>query len=231
MRVLIGIQARSGSTRLPRKAFELISGRMMLDRVIESAKAAARFIDKAGHRCSFAVLTPTGDPIVEEFSPRVEIVEGPEMDVLARYAVAVERYNPDSLIRITGDCPLLPASLIAYVHNLATTRGYDYISNCDERFRSSIDGADVEVLSRRLFDFLSEHARVPYDREHVTPFVRRTPPEWARMGFAYNHFDLSGIKLSVDTREDLDAVRKHFETSYAKLQEAQKVYGKAIHRL
>src|SRR5688500_7503846 len=114
MKVMIGIQARSGSTRLPRKAFELISGRTMMDRVIEAARAASRFIEDKGHRCSVVVLTPKGDPIVAEFSPRVDVVEGPEQDVLARYRIAVETYNPDWIIRITGDCPLLPASLVAY---------------------------------------------------------------------------------------------------------------------
>jgi spore coat polysaccharide biosynthesis protein SpsF len=232
MKILIAIQARSGSTRLPRKAFEMISGRMMLDRVIEACKFAGRSIEKGGHKAAVAVLTPAGDPIVQEFGARVEIVEGPEHDVLERYAVAVERYNPELTVRVTGDCPLIPAPLIAYMTNLAINNGYDYISNCDERFRTSIDGSDCEVISRRLFEHAAEFAVKPYDREHVTPFIRRSPPEWARLALAVNHYDLSNIKLSVDTPEDLEAVRKAFEGSFSKYQEAIKVYGKgAIHRL
>jgi spore coat polysaccharide biosynthesis protein SpsF (cytidylyltransferase family) len=232
MKVLIGIQARSGSTRLPRKAFELISGRMMLDRVVEACKNAAGFIEKSGHRCSVAVLTPTGDPIVREFSPRVDVVEGPEMDVLGRYAVAVEKYDPEMTIRVTGDCPLIPPALISYMLGLAFKNNYDYLSNCDERFRTSIDGADVEVISRRLFEYCADAAVEAYDREHVTPLIRRAPPVWARLGLAVNHYDLSAIKLSVDTPDDLENVRKHFETAYSKLQGAMKIYGKgAIHRL
>jgi spore coat polysaccharide biosynthesis protein SpsF (cytidylyltransferase family) len=232
LRVLIGIQARSGSTRLPRKAFEMISGRMMLDRVIEAGKFAAANLEKNGHKAIVAVLTPTNDPIVQEFRSRVEIVEGPEHDVLARYQVAAEKYDPELTVRITGDCPLIPAPLITYLTNLAINKGYDYISNADERFRTAIDGADCEVISRRLLDHTAELATRPHDREHVTPFIRRTPPEWARLGLAWNHFDLSGIKLSVDTQEDLERVRQAFETSFAKYQEAAKIYGKgAIHRL
>lgn len=232
MKILIGIQARSGSTRLPRKAFEMISGRMMLDRVVEACKSAAGNLERRGHKCTVAVLTPEGDPIVQEFKTRATIEQGPEHDVLKRYELAFNKYEPDLLVRVTGDCPLIPPPLISHLTELAITKGYDYMSNVDDRFRTSIDGADCEVISARLFDVLAEHARTPYDREHVTPFVRRSPPEWAKLGIALNHFDVSDIKLSVDTPEDLDRVRKAFETQFQKYQEAVRVYGKGgIHRL
>lgn len=230
--VLIGIQARSGSQRLPRKAFEPIGGRMMLDRVIDACKFAALRIQKNGHKCDVVVLTPEGDPIVEEFSPRVSIVEGPEHDVLARYGVALDKYAPDIAVRITGDCPFIPPQIISHFVNIAEANGYDYLSNTDERFRTSIDGSDCEVISARLFAHTVAFASKPYDREHVTTFMRRSPPEWARMATAVNNFDVSHIKLSVDTQEDLDRARKVFDSTYAKLQEASRVYGKGmIHRL
>lgn len=232
MKVLIGIQARSGSTRLPRKAFEMISGRMMLDRVIEACKSAAAYLEKGGHKAHVAVLTPFGDPIVDEFKNRVEIIQGDEQDVLGRYAVGMNLHRPDYLIRITGDCPLIPPQLITHLFQIAANNGYDYISNSDERVRTSIDGADCEVISARMFDHTEKMARKGYDREHVTPYMRREPPEWAKPGFAINSFDLSGIKLSVDTQEDLERVRKHFESQFGKYQEAVKIYGKrATHRL
>lgn len=231
-KVLIGIQARSGSTRLPRKAFEMIGGRTMLDRVIDACKYAAARMEKSGVTAHVAVLTPAGDPIVGEFSPRVDVVEGSEHDVLARYGTALQRYKPDLAVRITGDCPFIPAPLIAYLTGLAVTNGYDYISNCDERFRTSIDGSDCEVISARLFDYALECATKPYDREHVTPFMRRSPPPWARLATAVNHFDISHIKLSVDTEEDLERARRVFDMTFAKQQEAAKVYGKGgVHRL
>jgi spore coat polysaccharide biosynthesis protein SpsF (cytidylyltransferase family) len=233
MRVLIGIQARSGSTRLPRKAFELIAGRTMLDRVVDTCRYAAQQIDKASNRCDVAVLTPTGDPIAAEFANRVDIVEGPERDVLARYKIAMDDYQPDYLVRITGDCPLIPGSLITYMTTVGIAKGYDYYSNSDERFRTSIDGSDCEIISRRAFDYAAANATTPYDREHVTPFIRREQlPAGMRKGLAFNNFDMSDVKLSVDTPEDLERVRRAYEGSFIKYQEAVKVYGRgAIHRL
>ena len=232
MNVLIGIQARSGSTRLPRKAFELISGKTTLDRVVDTCKHAADMVENFGHKCAVAVLTPTGDPIVEEFQSRIEIIEGPEHDVLSRYMIAVEKHDPDLTVRITGDCPLIPGAFISYMVSIAMKRGYDYFSNSDERFRTAIDGCDCEVISYRAFEYLDQAATEAYDREHVTPHMRRNPPPWAKLGLAFNNFDLSDIKLSIDTAADLNRVRQAYERSFSKYQDAVKIYGKgAIHRL
>ena len=233
-KVLIGIQARSGSTRLPRKAYELIGGRMMMDRVLEIGKAASKSITSNGRfSATLAILTPVGDSIATDFRSRgAEIVQGPEEDVLARYACAVKAYDPDWIIRITGDCPMLPPNVVNSVFHLAVKNGYDYISNADERCRTSMDGTDCEVISRRMFDHVAREAKTDHDREHVTPFCRREPPHWATVGVVIAHFDLSGLKYSVDTPEDLARVRAAHEQAYAKYQEACGVYGFGkVHRI
>lgn len=231
-RVLIGIQARSGSTRLPRKAWKLIAGRSMLDRCIEAASQAAKHIGKRGVEVDVAVLTPEGDPIADEYAGRVRIVEGPEFDVLGRYGIAMAKYQPDFLVRVTGDCPLLPGYVIDGVVKLAIRDNCDYLGNSDERFRTSIDGVDTEVVSERLFEWLHIAATEPYDREHVTPLIRRTPPPWAKIGTVLNWFDLSSIKLSVDTQEELERARKAFEDANDKYRDAVRTLGQGnVYRL
>ena len=225
-RVLIGIQARSGSTRLPRKAFELISGKTMLDRVIEACKKAAAYTssrENAGIRV--AVLTPVDDPIVEVFQNRCPIVEGPEHDVLTRYRIALDKFESDYVVRITGDCPMIPPYMISRLISLAVNHSYDYVSNVDPRFRTSLDGVDCEVVSARLMKSLHDLAASPEDREHVTLMARREPPEWANVGAAVSHFDHSHIKLSVDTPEDLERVRAAFSAADGKYRLAINTYG------
>lgn len=234
-KVLIAIQARSSSERLPRKAFELISGKTMLDRVISTCKVASRYMNdqpRLGISARVAVLTPTGDPVAEEFGSRCDIIEGPLEDVLTRYVMAVSHFDSDYVVRITGDCPMLPSFIISKLVTLATTNGYDYVSNVDERFRTALDGADCEVISRALLEDTDHRAKDPYDREHVTTAIRRDPPPWAKSGFVCNHFDLSDVKLSVDTPEDLERVRRAFELAHDKYQKACLTFGQqAVHRV
>lgn len=232
LKVLIGIQARSSSTRLPNKAFKPIAGTMMLARVIEACRTGGRLYQKKSIAdVTIAVLTPNDDPIFREFKDRVHIITGPTYDVLARYDVAVARYNPDYIVRITGDCPMLPPFIVSNLLDIAVRKGFDYFGNSDPRVRTSIDGHDCEVISRRLFDEMAKNAASEYDREHVTPWVLHSAPEWAKLGIALNNHDLSHIKLSVDLQEDLDRVSSAFDSANAKYELALSLYGDGVHRI
>lgn len=223
---LIAIQARSGSTRLPRKAFELIGAKMMLDHVIDACKKSASFLWNKEHiRTRVIVVTPDGDPIAKAFANRCEIIQGSHLDVLSRYAKAMELYKPDILVRITGDCPLIPAYLISRIVSLAERHDYDYVSNVDERFRTALDGMDCEAISSRLFSFLHQEAVSPFDREHVTTYARSATPAWAKVGAVINFIDHSQMKLSVDTPDDLERVRKAYDLANDKFNFATRTLG------
>ncbi len=225
--VVIGIQARSGSTRLPKKAFELIGGKPMLDHVIEACKKAAAYVQRReGIQAKVVVLTPEGDPIAAAFRSRCDIVEGSTNDVLSRYYKALEHYSPKLVIRITGDCPLIPSYVISRVIALASQNAYDYASNVDDRFRTSIDGTDCEAISDRLLREAHLSAKDPADREHVTTWIRKNHPEWAKIGVILNHFDNSDLKLSVDTRDDLERVRLAHDSASEKMHQAIRKFGK-----
>jgi spore coat polysaccharide biosynthesis protein SpsF len=226
--IIIGIQSRSDSTRLPRKAFELIGGKTMTDRVIDACKRAAAFLNREPHGwyTDVVLLTPEGDAVAKSFSHRCPVVEGPALDVLARYQLAVERFNAAYIVRVTGDCPLIPSHLITKLIKLGRSAGYDYLSNADERFRTSVDGADCEVISRTLFDEMAAEASTPYDREHVTPWARRQKAPW-KIGAAIEFFDQTDKKLSVDTPEDLERVRSAFDSANDKYRSAVLTYGQS----
>jgi len=227
-KVMIGIQARSTSTRLPMKAFAMIAGKPMLARVVSTAAHAARGL-QAHEGCAptVVVLTPKGDEIVGAMRGRAEFYEGPEHDVLARFYEAAAVFEADFIVRLTGDCPLLPSWNISRIVSLALKNNYDYLSNVDERFRTALDGADVEVFSRRMLDEMAERTDLSAaDREHVTTAMRRDPPSWARMGVVINTVDLSWLKLSVDDEADLERVRKATEVVVDKTQRAFAHFGK-----
>lgn len=231
--VLIGIQARSGSTRLPRKAFELIGGKMMLDHVIEACKKAAAYASKRGQIAARVVLlTPEGDPIATAFGSRCDVVEGSMDDVLSRYVKACDRYAPDLVVRITGDCPLIPNYVISRIIALAVQNDYDYVANVDERFRTSIDGTDCEAISAKLLLEVGRLAVSKHDKEHVTTLIRTSPPAWANIGAVLNHFDQSGTKLSVDTPLDLARAREAFDAAADKYSLAIRTFGQTrVHAL
>src|SRR3990167_1150236 len=233
--VLIGIQARSSSTRLPKKCFEPLGGKRMLDHVIDACNLSAKYLNRFTHKRGFtvncALLIPEGDVIKHGFRSQIEIVEGPELDVLTRFSIAQKKFDADYICRITGDCPLIPSFVISRHITLAVVSSYDYISNVDEGSRLSLDGIDCEVMSRSMLEWLDANAETAEEREHVTIRARTGPPPWAIRAFTASFFDQSGLKLSVDTPEDLERVREEYDRVGRKLKVAERLYGRdSIHR-
>lgn len=232
---MIGIQARSTSTRLPGKCFAKIGDKMLLEHVYDACESAARYVNKFSSKTRNSVdvslLVPMGDEI-ETIFKRKSIMPGSEHDVLSRYVKAADLLDLDYVVRVTGDCPLIPPYLISKHITLAVECDYDYVSNAYGDYRTSLDGVDCEVISRRLLEHMDKNATEAFDREHVTTYAKRCPPSWAKMGCVIGFFDHSNIKLSVDTEEDLENVRREYESVNKHLTEAEKIFGKqSVHRM
>lgn len=229
--VLIGIQARSTSSRLPNKALRMLGPKPVLKHVVDSCAYSANYLNKLTHKTmtsvGVALLIPEHDPIGEHYLFRnVQIVRGSENDVLSRYCLALNRLKPDYMVRITGDCPLIPPYLISKMIKLTLLNQYDYLSNVDPMARTAIDGFDCEVMSDRALSWLNEHAVEPYDREHVTPLFRSNPPSWANRGGVISNLNFSSLKLSVDTEEDFERVSDQYEQVRKAAKNAEDIYGR-----
>ena len=232
-RVLIAIQARSTSTRLPGKHRILINGISILERVILACEKSMSYINNSGRgdiSVSIALLVPSGDSIVEEFAGRVPIIEGSENDVLSRYNLALKKSYADYIVRITADCPMIPPFVITKHIINATKTELDYVSNVDPRIRTAPDGWDAEVISKRALTWAAENAKSEYDKEHVTAILRDNPPAWLRVGCVIGYSDHSNLKISIDTEEDLLFVRTYHDILNKKLTAAKDI-SEAVFRL
>lgn len=224
--VAIGVQARSGSKRLPGKSLALIEDSTMVDLVVSCARQSAKFLnqrqDKLGLKVDYCLLIPNDDPIKEVMDEASMIIEGPEDNVLERYRLMTRKLNPDYVVRITGDCPLLIPSLISKHILTAVHEKLDYCSNSFDEMRTMPDGYDCEVMSRRLMEWLFENAETREEKEHVTIMAKTSPPPWLKSGVIIGHNDFSHIKFSVDTKEELDFVRTNKAMVSAKLDIAKR---------
>lgn len=238
-KISIGIQARSTSSRLPGKISRSVGSRTVLERVVDAADSCASYINRYSFsnriHCGVYILVPEGDIIVDQLHMhRDKILEGDENDVLSRYVKLQKETNADFIVRVTADCPVIPHFLIYKGVNVAVKNGLDCVSNVadlKEEMRVSIDGHDIEVLSKRALAYLDQYAKGS-DREHVTSLLRKLPPpEDLRFGGLFGHVDFchpyfKNVKLSIDTEEDLKRVAEMHESLEEKISKYKSVYGK-----
>lgn len=203
-KVVAIIQARMGSTRLPGKVLLDLAGEPMLARVVARGQRATTL-----QEVIVATTTdPVDDVIVELCQARGwPYFRGSEADVLDRYYRAAIQYQAGIVVRITADCPLIDQGVLDWVVREHLLQGaVDYTSNTLPP-RTFPRGLDVEVMS---FEALERAWREDDNlawREHVTPYIYRHPEKFA-LKAVVNTEDLSHMRWTVDTIDDLVLVRK-----------------------
>jgi glutamate-1-semialdehyde 2,1-aminomutase/spore coat polysaccharide biosynthesis protein SpsF len=200
--VLAIIQARMGSTRLPGKVLASIGGYPMLWHVLNRLSYVP-----AVEQTVVATSTETSDDLIFQFCQEngFECFRGSEQDVLDRYYHAAKHYSADVVVRITADCPLIDPQVIDKVVKTYLEGDYDYVTNT-LRYTYP-DGVDVEVFSFLALQTAWQEAKLPLEREHVTPYLRHS--ESFRIHNVENEFDLSNryLRWTVDEPCDLEFIR------------------------
>jgi spore coat polysaccharide biosynthesis protein SpsF (cytidylyltransferase family) len=200
MNVVCIIQARLGSTRLPRKALADLCGKPLIRHVADRAKQI-RGVDRwviavPSHADYQAIMAVSGPGGVE-----IAFADVDENDVLGRYAACAKTFDASVIMRLTGDCPLLNPTIAEDVLRLFwQTPDCEYASNIAPGY---VDGEDVEVFTAEALARAHETADDPSDREHVTPIIRRT----LQIRTLLPSQAIAGRKTSVDTLSDLERVR------------------------
>src|SRR4051812_40550322 len=108
MKVLIGIQARSASSRLPGKIYQTIGPKTLLQWVYEACREAERLARARQIECVTAVLGPDIDSALEDYcsSMSFELIQppfAPENDLIHRYKAAAKVLDCNYVVRITSD--------------------------------------------------------------------------------------------------------------------------------
>jgi spore coat polysaccharide biosynthesis protein SpsF (cytidylyltransferase family) len=133
------------------------------------------------------------------------VTRGSETDVLDRYLQAARACDARTIMRVTSDCPVLDPTVSGAVLAALHEAGADYASNVDPR--SWPKGLDTEAFTRAALERAAAEAADPYDREHVTPYLRRVEG-LARVNVVRNGEPLDHWRWTLDYPEDLEFLRR-----------------------
>ena len=124
---LLIVQARTGSSRLPKKMLlPIIDDKSVLDVILE------RLVENFSHQnIIIATTTATGDDDIVEIATRhdINVFRGSEHDVLSRFINAADKYNAKKVIRICADNVFMDISQLDLLYRAASLNdSFDYIS-------------------------------------------------------------------------------------------------------
>jgi spore coat polysaccharide biosynthesis protein SpsF (cytidylyltransferase family) len=208
MKVTAIIQARLGSSRLPGKTLMEIEGVPLLGHLLARVRAASS-VDEI-------VIATTGkerDDRLAEYAKAngFNCFRGSEDDVLDRFHGTAEKFGAEVIVRVTPDCPMLDPDVLDGVVAEFLSGGCDYASNTINP--KLPDGMDVEVFSFQALGKAWREAKLPSEREHVTPYIKKHP-ELFKLKSVEGGRDLSSLRLTVDEESDFNFARAVFSKLY-----------------
>ena len=203
MKTIALVQARMGSTRLPNKVMKIINNKPMIELLLMRL-ARSKKIDEI-------IIVTSDDPRNQSLVNHVATLgyksyRGSENDVLDRYYQAAKKNGANTIIRITGDCPLVDPNLVDKVINNFQQVGVDYMNNGMPP--TYPDGLDIEIFSYEALEHAWHKTSRPYDREHVTPYIRESG--LFKVASIQNSEDLSNLRWTVDEPADFEVITNVF---------------------
>ena len=210
MRMVVVVQARTGSTRLPNKIMMPLAGKPLLQRMLERVAAA---------RTPFEiVVATTTDPSDEPVRMLCRDLgyacsSGHPTDLLDRHYRAAQQHGAEIVVKIPSDCPLIDPAVIDRVLQfyLAHRNEYDYVSNLHPA--TYPDGNDVEVMPFEVLATAWREATKDFEREHTTPFIWERPErfrignvEWETgLNYSMTH------RWTIDYPEDYEFIKRVYD--------------------
>jgi spore coat polysaccharide biosynthesis protein SpsF len=203
-RTAIVVQARMTSSRLPGKVLQLLDDRCVLEHVLTRCATIP-----GADAVVCAVPDAPESAAIETVAARCGAMtfRGSEHDVLDRYLGAARAARADVVLRVTSDCPLIDPAICGALLALRAARGADYASNVAPR--SFPQGLDCEAFTAAALVQAAATATEPYDREHVTPWLRRSPG-FVRANLHSGDEHQATQRWTLDYPEDLAFLRAVF---------------------
>ena len=215
MTPLVILQARMSSKRFPGKVLQDLFGKPMIIRQIsriQSAKNIGKIVVATTRREDDDLLVST---LLEN---EIDIYRGATDDVISRYVKVIRKFQANTVVRLTADCPLVMPELLDSMIEDFSYNNWDYLSNTI--FPTYPDGLDIEIFSAQSLITLYSMKLTDPEKEHVTLGFHNRKKEFNLHNYESN-LDYSNLRWTVDYPEDLEFIRN----VYSKFQDRMNVFG------
>jgi len=198
-----------GSSRLAGKTLKILDDKPLIMQVIHRLKLIKD--------CKIVLLTSDTpkDDVLEAWCKENSILcfRGSEDNVLERYYKASKYYKADTILRATGDNPLVEPYFANELLEKHIAFNADYSSNKSEVGSNLPDGLGIEIFSFNALEISMNKSTQEHHFEHVNEYILENRRDFK----IYKDVNVGGLKdkshirLTVDTPEDFKRVEKIFK--------------------
>lgn len=211
--IVIIVQARMSSSRLPGKVILPVLGKSLLFRMIER-------LQMISHKATIVIATSDemADDIIEQEAVQINIpcYRGSLNNLLDRHYQVAKQFNAATVLKIPSDCPLIDPRIIDEALDFYFTNPgeYDYVSNLHPA--TFPDGNDVEIMTMDCIETTWREASRPLELEHTTPYIWENPEKFRIGNVAWQtgkDYSMSH-RFTIDYEADYQFIKRVFEELY-----------------
>ena len=199
------LQVRIDSIRLSEKALLPLEDYTVIEQAMRGLKVVNADV--------FALLTEPSStsqltPLAKKWG--YEVFAGDADDVLKRYADAVRHFSVTTVMRATGDNPLVSGLLANQILEHHKLKNADYSHFTGLPLGTGVGVANAEAL-------LTAHslAKDPYEREHVTPYLFFRDDQFKINNVpAPAEYYCPNDRVTMDTEEDYTIIKRIYRQLY-----------------
>ena len=189
------------SSRLPGKMLMDIDGKTLLKRVVDRVSLSQNI-----SKIIVATSDNTEDDKIKTHcdSMGINCFRGDLFNVAKRFMDVISNENASSFVRINGDSPLIPPSIIDRAIKFFKENDFDLVTNVFPR--TFPKGFSVEVISSKSFKKINSSLS-KNQQEHITKKYYDSPKDFKIFNIV-NKENYSDISFCIDTYSDLKRINK-----------------------
>ena len=213
----IFLQARINSRRFPKKVLKKIFDKTIIELIVER-------LNKIKNIKKIVLVTgpenKNSDLIVEVQKLNLDYFCGSEENILDRFYQASKMFNPDNIIRVTADCPLIDFNLVNKGLKIFSKENYDILSV--DRVKTYPHGVNFQIFSNNALEKAWLEIKNQFKdntlflRSFIPPISFMLEDPQFRKYDLINKIDNSHIRIVLDYPEDFELIKKIYESLYEK---------------
>lgn len=199
------LQVRIDSTRLHGKALLPLEDYSVIEHAMRNLKVVNADV--------FALLTESSSALqLTHFAEKwgYEVFVGDKDNVLKRYADAIQHFSVRTVVRATGDNPLVSGKLANQILE------YHHVKNADYSGFAGIPlGTGVEIVNGEALLTAHRLSEDIYEKEHVTPYLYFRDDKFIinRVPAPAEYYCPNG-RVTMDTEEDYALIKRIYRQLY-----------------